>query len=621
MTLHDAPLASVFPQATEEQWRKIVDRALKGAPFEKLISKTYDGVEIAPLYPPSAAPGPRALRKTADRWSILGRVDLADPDAANRLALDDLEGGTDGLQLVFAGAQGAYGAGLTSDSDEAIAHVLEKVRVDYGIPVLIEHSPRAQSAAGAIARLLDRAHVEPSITRISFGYDPLGAMALHGFSPAPWAELARTFAAQVKEAAKTGFIYGTAAADARVVHAAGGAETQELGFALSAALAYLRALDDAGVELDAARSLLIFRLAADADEFVTVAKFRAMRRLWARVEEACGLAPAPIQIHAETAWRMMTRRDPWTNLLRTTLAAFSAAVGGADAITVLPFTQALGAPDEFARRLARDTQLVLQNESHIHVVDDPTSGSGGFEALTEQLCEGGWRVFQEIEAGGGLAKALEKGAFQGRVAEIAGRRGQNVARARDKITGANEFPDIGEGTLAVLAPYDAERLEAKALPGAMRAPPLKPWRLAERFERLRDVSDAALAKNGKRPRVFLANLGSVAAFTARANFAKNFFEAGGIEAVFGTETDSLVDFAAAFRASGAKLACICSSDGIYCDAAEEVARALKGAGAKVYLAGRPGELEERLRKAGVAEFIFAGCEMFDVLQSAIEEAK
>jgi methylmalonyl-CoA mutase len=621
MTSHNAPLASVFPRATQEQWRKLVERALKGAPFEKLTSKTYDGVEIAPLYPPAKAPGPRALRESAGRWSILARVDLGDAEAANRLALEDLEGGADGLHLVFAGSQGAYGDGLLSDGDETITHIFEKVRLDYGIPVLIDHSPRAPNAAGAIMRLLDRAHIEPSITRISFGCDPLGAQAQHGFLPAPWAEYAKTFASDVLRAANAGYAHGTVMADARVIHAAGGAEAQELGFALAAALAYLRALSDAGFDIDAARRLLAFRLATDADEFISVAKFRALRRLWARVEEACGLAPAPIYLHAETAWRMVTRRDPWTNLLRATLAAFSAAIGGADAITVLPFTQALGAPDGFARRLARDTQLVLQDEAHIHVVDDAASGAGGFEALTERLCEEGWSAFQQIEAEGGLAKSLETGALQRRVAKTANHRAQNIARARDKITGSNEFPDIGETPVAVLAAFDARRRDTPAPEHVLRSPPLEAKRLAEPFERLRDLSDATLAQNGVRPRIFLANLGPVAAFTARANFAKNFFEAGGIEAVFGRETESLLDFVDAFRKSGAKLACLCSSDRIYCDAAEEVARALHGAGARIYLAGRPSELEPKLRQAGVAEFVFAGCEMLGVLEHAFEEAK
>ncbi|WP_201281699.1 methylmalonyl-CoA mutase family protein [Methylosinus sp. Ce-a6] len=617
MSLQDAPLAGVFPSGNEEGWRKIVDRALKGASFERLMSKTYDGVEISPLYPRATAPGPRALRAAPGRWSVLARVDLSDPDAANRLALSDLEGGADGLHIVFAGAQGAYGTGLSDDGEEALAHVFDKIRLDYGIPALVEFSPRAPKAVDALLRLLDRAHIEPSITRLSFGLDPLGAQALHGFLPGPWAQESKAFATRAKSLAAAGYRFGTVVADARVIHAAGGTEAQELGFALAAALAYLRALDEGGLPLDEARSLLSFRLAADADEFVTIAKFRALRRLFARVEEACGLAPAPIYVHAETAWRMVTRRDPWTNLLRATLAAFGAAIGGADAITVLPFTQALGAPDDFARRLARDTQLVLQDESHIHAVDDPASGSGGMEALTEALCARGWEELQRLEAEGGLATALEKGAFQGRVAEVAGKRAQNVARSRDKITGSNAFPDIGEAPVAALAPFDASFFEAAAPAGALKSPPLRPRRLSEPFEALRDRSDAARAEKGARPRVFLANLGAVAAFTARANFAKNFFEAGGIEAAFGEEG---ADIAAAFRASGAKLACICSSDALYAEKAVEAARDLAAAGARVYLAGRPGELEAALRAAGVAEFIYAGGDMFDTLQRAFEEA-
>jgi len=620
MTLHDSPLAGVFPQANEEQWRKAVDRALKGAAFETLVSKTHDGVRVAPLYARAVAPGPRALRKTPGRWAILARVDLADADAANRLALQDLEGGANGLQLVFPGAQGAYGGGVADDGDETIAQIFANVRLDYGIPVAVDYSPRAQNAAEAIMRLVDARHIEPSNTRISFGFDPLGAQALHGFLPAPWKEHSRTFSEQAKRAAKAGFVHGTAVADARVVHAAGGAEAQELGFALAAALAYLRALTDAGMDADAARSLISFRLAADAQEFMGVAKFRAIRRLWARVEEACGLAPRPILVHAETAWRMNSRRDPWNNLLRATLASFSAAIGGADSVAVLPLTQSLGAPDEFARRLARDTQLVLQDESHIHVVDDPAGGAGGFEALTEELSARAWSLFQEIEAEGGLAAALEKGTFQSKVAETAGQRARDAARAKEKLVGANEFPDIGEAPLAVLAPFDAANLAAEAPAGALRSAPLEPRRLSEPFERLRDASDAHLAKTGRRPRVFLANLGSVAAFTARANFAKNFFEAGGIEAVFGEETESTTEITAAWRASGAKLACLCSSDRIYCDAAGPVALALAGAGAKLYLAGRPGELEPQLRKAGVSDFIYVGCDMNALLQRAFEEA-
>jgi methylmalonyl-CoA mutase len=437
----------------------------------------------------------------------------------------------------------------------------------------------------------------------------------------PWHDIAPLFARMTRTLADEGFRGPFATADARVIHNAGGSEAQELAYALAVAVAYLRALETGGIALDAARGMIDFRLAADADEFLTIAKFRALRKLWARVEQACGLAPRPTLVVAETAWRMMTQRDPYVNMLRETIATVAAGLGGADAVTVLPFTQALGAPDEFARRLARDTQLVLQDEAHIDAVDDPTNGAGGFEALTDALCQRAWALFQEIEAEGGLAKALETGAFQARVAEAAALRAKNMARAKDKLIGANQFPDINESALEVFAPYDATAESVEPPEGGLSSAALAPHRLAEPFEQLREESDAYFADTGRRPKIFLANLGSVAAFTSRANFAKNFFEAGGVEAVFGPESESTIEIVSAYRESGAKLACICSSDRVYGDAAETAALALKGAGAKLYLAGRPGELEERLRHAGVTEFIYAGCDMHGALRGALSEAK
>jgi methylmalonyl-CoA mutase len=615
MTLKDEALSGNFPQASAEQWRKSVEKALKGAAFEKLISKTKDGGAIEPLYPAAAAPGPRAYRRNSGRWAIVARVDLADADAAHAQALEDLEGGCSGLQLVFRGSLGAYGAALASDSDAAIAQVLNGVRLDYGIPLLVEDSSFAPNAAEAILRLLDKEHVEPSITRVSFGFDPLGLALRHG-AAAPWSDAAKSFAERAKRVMKLGFAAGVVAADARLVHAAGGHEAQELAFVLAAGVAYLRALADAGVDLDAARKALIFRLAIDADEFAGVAKLRALRRLWGRVEEACGLEPAPALIHAETAWRSMSKNDPWNNILRGTIGVFSAAVGGADCVTALPFTQPLGAPDAFARRLARDAQLVLQDESHLHVVDDPTAGAGGFEALTEALCHRGWEGFQAIEAEGGLAHALEIGRFQAAVRQAAAARAADVSKSKEKITGANEFPDIHERALQVAAPFDAAAGGAEPAPKALAAA-----RLAEPFERLRQDSDAHVAKGGARPRVFLATLGPVAAFTARAIFAKNFFEAGGVEAVFGPVTEDSSEITSAYRESGAKLACLCSSDQIYADAGKPVAIALRGAGATLYLAGRPGEQETEYRSSGIENFVFVGCDMLGTLRRALGEAK
>ena len=205
-----------------------------------------------------------------------------------------------------------------------------------------------------------------------------------------------------------GFKGPFAVADGRVIHDAGGSEVQELAFVLAAGVAYLRAMESAGVALEDAQGMIYARLAADADQFLTMAKFRALRLLWARIEQACGLTPKPSFIAADTAWRMLTQRDPYVNMLRATMATFSAGLGGANAITVLPHTLALGLPDPFARRVARNTQLVLLEESNLAKVSDPAAGSGGIETLTQQLCEAAWALFQEIEKAGGVFAALSR---------------------------------------------------------------------------------------------------------------------------------------------------------------------------------------------------------------------
>jgi methylmalonyl-CoA mutase len=346
-----------------------------------------------------------------------------------------------------------------------------------------------------------------------------------------------------------------------------------------------------------------------------MAKFRALRLLWARIEEACGLAPKPLFIAADTAWRMLTQRDAYVNMLRATIATFSAGLGGANSINVLPHTLALGLPDPFARRAARNTQLVLLEESNLAKVSDPAAGSGGIEALTQQLCEAAWALFQEIERAGGVFAALEQSLIQRKVAATRAVREASIARRKEVLTGATEFPNLHEAHVAVLdakpielAPYGEAKFKFEALP---------PMRLAAPFEVLRDRSDRIFKDKGERPKVFLANLGAPADFTARATFAKSFFETGGIEAV---DTEGFTDpatLAAAFKTSGAALACVCSSDKLYAQHAVAAAKGLQAAGARhIYLAGRPAELETALRTAGVKDFVFAGSDALATLREA-----
>ncbi|MGP0094421.1 MAG: methylmalonyl-CoA mutase family protein [Xanthobacteraceae bacterium] len=611
----ELPLAAEFSPASREQWRKLVDDVLKGASFEDtLVSETYDGLRIEPLYERSQA-RPIAGRQPGRAWQVLQRVDHPEPAAANAQALEDLENGATGLFLVLADAAGSHGYGLDVSS-AAIERALAGVHLDAGIAIELELGLDAEEAARSVASLVKTRGTSAAAANIRFGLDPLGGLAVNGRSPLPWPETAPRFAAGVAALAEQGFKGPFVVADARAVHAAGGSEAQELGFALSHGLAYLRALEAFGMALEDARGMIFFRLAADADQFLTMAKFRAIRKLWARVEAVCGLAPKPTFVCAETAWRMMTRRDPHVNILRTTIAAFAAGLGGADAITVQPFTLALGLPDRFARSIARSTQLILLEEANLAKVADPAAGSGAIEDVTDQLCRAAWGQFQRVETAGGPVAALAKGLIQGGVERVRAERQSAVAHRLEPITGTTEFAVLEEAPVSVL---DVPPVASRQPKGPVTVDALLPSRLAEPFEALRDASDRVLVATGSRPKVFLATLGEPADFMARVDFAKNFFAAGGIETVaqngFAALKADLAALVAAFKASDAKLACLCASDAVYGREAPAAARALAGAGAvEIYLAGRPAALAEP-DKAGIARFIHAGCNALAILKA------
>jgi methylmalonyl-CoA mutase len=598
------------PPASQQDWLKRVETVLKGADFDKkLVHMTADAIRIDPLYRKAEGQKPLVGRPAGQAWSLMARIDHPDAQAANQQALEDLEQGATGLHLVFAHAVNSYGFGLP-DTPEAVASALEGVMLDVGAELTLDPGPHGKAAIQAVASLVKARNVVPATTHIRFGLDPLGAWAVTGVAPCPpdqfAKELPKRISALVDDLRGRGYETPLLKADGRIIHAAGGSEAQELAFALGAALFYLRGLEAHGIALEDGRKTLEFRLAADADQILTLAKFRALRLLWARIETACGLVPQPIVLSAETAWRMQTRRDPYVTLLRNTVAVFAAGLGGANAVTVLPFTQALGLPDAFARRMARNTQLVLLEESHLHKVSDPAAGSGGVESLTHALCEKAWALFQESEKLGGLDHALQTGSVAAHVGAVLAKRNKDVARRKEPITGTSEFPHINEQAVAVLAPC----------PTPSEQGPLPPTRSSAAFEALRDASDMALAQSGKRPSVFLANLGPVSAFTARNQFAKNFFEAGGINSIGDTPHDGFEALLKAYQASGCALVCLCSSDAVYAEQAVEAAKALKAAGVNIlYLAGRPAEHEAAFKQAGVDDFIAAGMDMLAFLQN------
>ena len=597
--------ASPFPAYTEADWRRVAEAALQGASLESLSSETADAIRIEPVYGPAAG---STLLRAPGPWRVIARLDHPHPGDANAQALDDLASGADGLQVVFSGALGAHGYGLRRFDPATLHTAFEGVRFDAGTHLQLDLGRDGPQQALAFAALIERAGVKPIDCAAFFCLDPFAASARGPF-PADWKAHAAPYFETALGLRHVGFRAPVMAADARAVHAAGGSPAQELAFALAAAVSLLRMLEAAGTALEAARGLVAFRLAADADEFATLSKFRALRILWSRVEAACGLEPRPVHVHAESAWRMMTARDPTVNVMRGAMAAFAAGLGGADSVSVLPHTLAAGLPDSLARRLARNAQLILLRESNLGFVADPAAGSGAFEALTKALCERAWELFQEIEREGGLPSALASGVFQRQVAVCANALRRDVARLKSPITGVSAHADLAERPveLAVGAP---EREASTPIEGA-----LAPFRLAEPFERLRDMSDAIVATAGSRPRVYLAALGAEPAHRGRVAYVREWLEAGGFAAVYDGESATPEEAAERLKASGAPLVCLCGDDQAYAAQAEAFARSIKASGAKgVALAGRPGGHEAQWRAAGVDDFIFAGGDAVSALE-------
>ncbi len=615
-------LAAEFSQANRAQWLELVAEVLNGAPFERLVSKTSDGISIEPLYDADPVAVPVPGRPPARPWRILQRIEHPDPAAAHAQAREDLDNGATGLSFVLADAIGSYGFGVDAEA-AALAHVLDGMLPAARWSLDLQSGAAAEALADAIRRAVGEASAAPDDIDLRFGIDPLGALATGRSSGTDVSDAGARLAAVVGRLMTQGFRGPFAVADGRVIHNAGGSEAQELAYALSAALWSLRALESGGLALEDARRLIYFRLAADADQFLTTAKFRAVRRLWARVEQACGLDSRPAFVAAETAWRMMTRCDPAMNIVRATVAVAAAGFGGADAITVLPHTAAVGLPDRSARRLARNTQLVLIEEANLARVSDPAAGSGAIETLTGRLCETAWDIFQEIEKEGGAAAALANRMIQVKVAAVRAVRERAIAHRHDVLVGTTEFADLAEAPIAVLAPMpradprsnENEGPLARDASGQDIALPCS--RLAEPFEVLRDASNRYAEKTGALPRIFLGRLGQPADFTARATYAADFFAAGGIQALDSGGFLRPGALVSAFSASGAVLACLCSSDALYESDGAAAARGLKAIGVRhVYLAGRPGAREAAYRAAGVDTFIHVGCDVLATLRAA-----
>ena len=708
MIAKELSFASEFPPVGYDQWQAEATAELKGVSVEKkLVHQTLDGIGIQPLYTAADWPsdcdasgfpgfipmtrGSQPLGHAAEGWDIHQEHLHPQPTEANKTILQDLQHGVTSIRLRL---DAAASAGLDASDNEAaelcghdgvMAYslgdfdaVLNGVRLDIA-PVSLDAGGGFLPSAALLAALLRQRKVEAKAVRCGFNADPLGALMSEGQLSVSL-DVALEQMADLAAWTAANYPHATAVqVSTEAYHHAGASSTQDLAFATATALEYLRAMTRAGLDFDNAASQIAFSMSVGCQFFQAIAKLRALRKMWAKVITACNgseTAARTTRIHIRTSRRVLTRHDPWINLLRNTVCCFAGAVGGADAITTAPLDAAIGLSDEFSRHLARNTQIIALEESHLNRIIDPAGGSWFLERFTDQLAERGWLLLRQIEEHGGMVRAATDGWVAQQIGSVEVTRERNLATRRQVVTGISEHPLLSEQQL-VRPQLDPVRLRAEASArlvswrrdhpcatpvaeltqvakqtsrklGALteaavraaeagatlgeisaairgvreepaRAQPLAVHPYAAAYEELRDASDRYVARTGKRPLVFLANIGTPAEFIARSSYALNFFEAGGFQVINNEGFSDQAAVAAAFTQSQAKVAVICSSDKEYQKVAEKTAETLKASGARtVILAGNPRANEAKYRAAGVDRFIFVRCDVLGILRELLK---
>ena len=557
-------LAQPEDQHSREEWeaaaaavlrktRKLSDEAPDAAVWDKLVHTTLDGIAITPLGVAGVAE-PAVRPSRVGGWDIRALVSHPEAKLANEEALVDLDGGATSLWVA-------------ADETTDLAAALNGVLLDLA-PVVLDAPTVPTEAARALLAYADERGLDLHPDS-NLGADPLGAMLreLPLAVDEAVAEL-RDLAVQAKEAGVRAIVV-----DATAAHDLGASDVQELAWSIATGVAYLRWLTDHDLDLAAAADLIEFRYAATDEQFPTIAKLRAARQLWASVLQHSGL-PADVDVaqrqHAVTSRPMLSKYDPYVNMLRGTVAAFAAGVGGADAVTVLPFDAALGQPEAFGRRIARNVSHLLIDESHVAAVADPAGGAYAVEQLTSDLAIAAWAAFQQLEAEWEGGHDLTP--FRERIAATAAERERQIGRRRRPLTGVTEFPNLAE----VLPTRDADPLNDRVA------------RYGASFEAMRDQPVGTP--------VFLATLGTVAQHTARATFAANLLAAGGIAVEVAGPTSGVDELLASY--GGQPVVCLAGNDKAYAEWGAAAVEALRGAGAQhVIIAGKPDAVDAEVDDA------------------------
>jgi len=697
-----------FPPPTYEEWRAAVETGLKGVPFENaLVTPTYEGINLQPIYCQKDiahlphleekpgfgyySRGARIEGFPGQPWEICQAIKYSLPEEFNRAVKHDLQKGQTAVYLVpdiatrmgldadeaEIGNVGADGVSLSTLGE--VAKALQDI--DLGkYPIHVEAGFQALPMLAALAALLRSENKPPDQIKGSIDADPLGFLAANGQLPATWKVLCSRMAAATGWAAANMPLMKTIGIGGVPYHNAGAGAVQELGFVLATAVEYIDRLREEGLTIDQIAGSMRFTFAVGPFFFMEIAKLRAGRMLWAKIVESYGggRESQKMTVHGVTSYYNQTQYDPYVNMLRTTTETFSAVVGGVDSLQTNPFDETLGLPDEFSRRAARNTQIVLNEEAHLGQLIDPAGGSYYVEQLTAEVGQKAWALFREIEKRGGMLKALQDGFPQTEIEAVAEQRRKDLAKRKAIIVGTNSFADVKEKKPGPRTP-DYEQIyklriqqlkeQEEAPAGAVHAKPcdtlpciaggcgdeivqaaidamttggslgmlsgawkigvktpinIKPLRFhraAEIFEALRDAVAAYEAKTGAKPKLFLATMGPLSRHKARADFSRGFFEVGGFDVIYpdGFETPRAAVDAA--LESGAPVVVICATDETYPELVPPITMELKekNPGIQVVLAGYPKDQAEAYKQAGVDAFIYMGADAVAILSDLLKK--
>ena len=690
----DVPLDEFTPP-TDEEWKAACEALLKGAPFEKkMFTKTYEGITFDPMYtrkhtedilPKGVMPGMGDYLRGVDAagyigkpWGIAQACDETLPAENNELLRHENDKGATIYHIVLDTASragvdarqaekvGDTGTSVTTVED---MHVLLTGLDLAKFPLYVYAGANAVPLLAFVAAARRAAGEDMKNVRGIVGADPIGALVTDGKLPASLDSYYDSLAAAARWATVNAPHLRTVFVRSDVYSSGGANDVQEVAAVLAAATAYLRALCERGLTIDAAASQIAFAFSMGANFFLQIAKLRAVRPLWAQIVKAFGgnAEAQKMRIHARPALFFKTVYDPYVNMLRNTTEIFSGVVGGIDSFESAPFDEPIRKGDEFSRRIARNVQIMLQEEFGLLQPIDPAGGSWAVETLTRQMKEKIWAAFQGIEKEGGIAAALRAGTVQEGIAKVLADRFKNADLRRDRIVGNNMYPNMTETLLetraedtaalkaqrtkdieAYLSDIDTKhRDEALAAfkadgsvqnaveaalagatiaelmaaltagKGAETVAAIAPHRWSERFEALRRRTEDYKAAKDDNVKIFLANMGPIPQHKARADFTTGFLQVGAFE-VLGNDGFKTVDEAAeAARASGADAVVICSTDATYPEIVPALAPKLHKVlpQARVFLAGAaPKDLLETYKEAGIDEYISVRANCYEILE-------